>query len=213
MKSNLKYALAIFLTVTFAEINGQIKSGYVFGLNLSTMTLKYKGISYDPETPVGIHFGGFLEIPVIGNFAFKPSLLLSAKGSDYVIDTLDVSISPIYIEVPLNILYSFGSDVVRVSLFAGPYFACGIGGYKIVSGGELREISYGSGLNDDLRPFDIGLNLGAGINIKGVLISFQYGLGLENISPVAAFDSEINNKVIGISISSGGPAYRTTFGR
>jgi hypothetical protein len=53
-----------------------------------------------------------------------------------------------------------------------------------------------------LKPFDIGLNFGAGINIKGLMISAQYGIGLANLSPVTIGDSEMKNKVIGISISS-----------
>jgi len=46
------------------------------------------------------------------------------------------------------------------------------------------------------------LNFGAGINIKGLLISAQYGIGLTNISPMASADIKMKNKVIGISISS-----------
>jgi len=128
--------------------------------------------------------------------------LFSAKGSNYKIDTVDISLSPIYIEVPVIAIYSFGSDAVKISLFAGPYFAWGVGGYKIESGDKLKNISFGSGKNNDLKSFDIGFNFGAGINFKGLLISAQYGLGLSNLAPVTINDSEIKNKVIGISISS-----------
>jgi len=213
MKNYLKSALVIILMVAFTEMHAQIRVGYVFGMNLSTITLKSNGISYDTDMPVSFHFGGFFEIPVIDNFALRPGLLFSAKGSNYVIDSLEVSLAPIYIEVPVNAFYSFGSDVVKVSLFAGPYFACGIGGYKIVSGGQLEDLNYGSGGNDDLRLFDVGINLGAGVNIRGFLISVQYGIGLANISPVTAFDTEMKNKVIGISISAGSPGLSTSFGR
>ena len=190
-------------------MHAQLRSEYVFGLNLSTMTVKTMGISCSTKTPIGFHFGRFFEIHLEGNFALQPSLLFSAKGSDYKIDTSDISISPIYFEVPVNAVYTFGSHAVKVSLFAGPYFACGIGGYKIESGGELKYINYGSGENHDLKPFDIGLNLGARVNIKGLQISVQYGKGLANISPVTTFDSEMKNQVIGISISG----LNTKFGR
>jgi len=202
MKIYLKYALAILLMVSFTDVQAQIKPGYIFGLNLSTITLKTKGISSRPETPAGIHFGGFLEIPVIGNFTLQPGLLLSAKGSNFKIDSTEFSLAPVYLEIPVIAVYSFGSDVVKVSLFAGPYFACGIGGYKIESEGAFRYLSFGSGENKDLKPFDFGLNFGAGVNIKGFMISAQYGIGLLNILPSTTTDSEIKNKVIGISISS-----------
>ena len=202
MKNYLKLILVIFLAVTFTDMHAQIKSGYIFGLNLSTITLKTEGITSNPDMPAGIHFGGFLAIPIKRNFSLQPALLFSAKGSNYKIDTVEFSLSPIYIEVPVNAVYSFGSDVVKISLYAGPYFAVGMGGYKIISGGELKNIMYGSGVNKDLKVFDVGLNFGAGVGIKGLLISAQYGMGMTNLLPVKTTDSEMKNKVIGISISS-----------
>jgi hypothetical protein len=202
MNKHIKYILAIFLTLALTETEAQIKPGYIFGLNLSTIALKNNDISSNPNMPAGIHLGVFLDIPVKGNFTFQPALVFSAKGADYGIDSVDISMAPTYMEVPLIAVYSFGSDAVKISLFAGPYFAGGIGGYKIVAGGPLKDLNFGSGENDDLRFFDIGLNFGAGVNIGGLMISAQYGIGLVNISPVTTDDMEMKNKVIGISISS-----------
>jgi len=202
MNKYVRYILAIFLTVAFSETYAQIKTGYIFGLNLSTITLKTNDISSNPNMPAGIHLGVFLDIPVKGNFTFQPALVFSSKGADYAIDSVDISIAPTYMEVPLIAVYTFGSDAIKISLFAGPYFAGGIGGYKIVSGGPLKDLNFGSDENDDLKFFDIGLNFGAGVNIGGLMISAQYGIGLANISPVTTDDTEMKNKVIGISISS-----------
>jgi Outer membrane protein beta-barrel domain len=202
LKNYLKLALVIFLTVTFSELEAQVKPGYIFGLNLSTATLKGKGISSDPKVQIGIHYGGFIEVPLNYNFTLQPGLLFSAKGSNYKIDGAEVSISPIYIEVPVIVVYSFGSDAVKVSLFTGSYFAYGMGGYKIQSGGELKSINFGSGETSDLKSFDIGLIFGIGVNIKGLLFSANYGIGLADISPETSVHSEMKNKVIGISLCS-----------
>ena len=202
MDKNVKYILAIFLAVAFTEAQAQIKPGYIFGLNLSTITLKSNSITSNPNMPAGIHLGVFLDIPVKGSFTFQPALVFSAKGADYAIDSVDISMAPTYMEIPLIVVYSFGSEAVKISLFAGPYFAGGIGGYKIESGGPLKDLNFGSGENNDLKFFDIGLNFGAGVNIGGLLISAQYGIGLANISPVSTDYMEMKNKVIGISISS-----------
>ena len=168
MKSYFKFIPAILLTLSFTQTDAQIKPGYIFGLNVSIITLNPKGIESAPDKPLGIHFGGFLEIPLIGNFSFQPGFLLSAKGANYRIDSVDYSLSPIYIEIPAIAMYSFGSDAIKISLFAGPYFACGVGGYKIEPGGELTNVNYGSDENSDLKRFDIGVNFGAGLNIKGL---------------------------------------------
>jgi hypothetical protein len=193
-------ALTIFLMVAFTEVQAQVKHGYIFGMNLSTMTLKTKDLTSKPDMPAGVHFGGFFELPLSGPFALQSGLLFSAKGSNYKIDTTEFSISPIYIEIPVMIACSFGSDIVKVSLFAGPYFAYGLGGYKIESGSDLKNINFGNGFYSDMRPFDAGFNFGAGINIRGFLVSVQYGIGLTNLAPSIMSDSVMKNKVIGISV-------------
>jgi hypothetical protein len=202
MKSCLNSVLIFFLLVTCQQSSAQVKPGYIFGINLSSITLSTKSISSKPDRPVGLHFGCVFEVPVKGNFKLDPAILLSAKGSNYKIDSVEFSLSPIYIEVPLTAVYSFGSDEIKISLFAGPYFACGVGGYKIMPGGELKDINYGSGKSSDMKSLDFGINFGAGVNFRGLLISAQYGIGLTNIAPESTTDLEMKNNVIGISISS-----------
>lgn len=200
IKNYLKSALAIGLLAISTVMSAQMKSGYRFGLNLTTMTIKTKGIASKPETPMGVHFGGNYEIPLKGNFSLLSGFLFSSKGSDYKIDSIDFSLAPTYIEIPVNLAYNFGSRATKISLFAGPYSAFVIGGYKIVSGSGFKYLAFGAGRNNDLKSFDFGFNFGVGVNIKGYLISAQYGIGLTNLSPTD--DSKMRNMVIGISISS-----------
>jgi hypothetical protein len=200
-KNNLVFSLAVCLILVSPDMHAQIKSGYIIGFNISNMNLKTSGTSFEAETMTGIHVGVISEIPLKGNFILQSGIVFSAKGSIYKIDTTDVVISPIYVEVPFNARYSIGSDFVKVFLFAGPYIACGVGGNKD-TGGELKKIKFGADENDDLKFFDFGFYFGAGVNIKGFVISAQYGLGLANISPATSVYSEMKNKVIGISLSS-----------
>jgi hypothetical protein len=202
MKNILKPVFVIFLMLAFTDMYSQIKPQFIFGLNLSSLTLNTNGIKSETKLSPGVHYGAFIEIPVAGNLTLQPGLVFSAKGSDYKIDTSDFSIAPIYIELSVLPVYSLGSGTVRISLFAGPYLACGIGGYKIGSGGELNDITFGSAEKCDLKPFDLGLVFGAGVNIRGFLVSAQYGIGLVNLSPSGSADPEMKNKVIGFSVSS-----------
>jgi hypothetical protein len=200
MKICLKSVFAILLIITSANIHAQIRPGYMIGYNIATMKLNASGTDFESETMTGIHVGIISEIPVKGNFDLRSGLIFSAKGSILKIDTSEVTLSPIYIEVPVNLKYSIGSDMLKISLFAGPYFACGIGGNK-ETGGELKKINFGSGENDDLKIFDIGFNFGAGLIIKRLIISAQYESGLLNLLPVTTGDSEMKSKVIGISVA------------
>ena len=203
MKNTLQSLLVLFMIFAFTGVQAQVKFGPKVGMNLSTMTLKSSGISLDPKMLVGFHAGVISEIGLAENLFLQPGVLFSSKGSKYEItfleQTFEFSMAPGVIEVPVNILYSFGTGSARLNLFAGPYVAYGITG-KAKSEGESLDISYGSTDQDDMKPFDFGLNFGAGVNINGLLISAQYGLGLANLAPDTSGDSEMKNSVIAISV-------------
>jgi hypothetical protein len=190
--------------LAFTSLQAQVKFGPKAGMNLSTMTLKSSGISFDPKMLVGFHAGLVSEIGLTDNLKLQPGILYSSKGSKYELtlfeESFDFSMVPAFIEVPLNVLYSFGQGETKFNIFAGPYFAYGIGG-KFKSDGETEDIIFGTSEDDDMKPFDIGVNFGAGVNIKGFLVSAQYGLGLANLTTEDTGDTEMKNKVIGISVA------------
>jgi hypothetical protein len=201
MKKYLRSVLVITLIVSFTDVYSQFKSGYMIGLNLSSMIYIDKGENIVPETWAGIHFGGLFEIPVAGGFTIQPGALFSAKSTGYEIDSGQYSIGPIFIEVPIRAVYSFGSEKFKVSFFAGPYFALGIDGLMI-SPTNTESMQFGSGYNHDMKPFDVGFNFGGGVSIHGLLITGQYGYGLVNLAPVTSDGSEMRNRVWGISFAS-----------
>jgi len=200
-KNYLRFTLLIIMLVSFADVYAQLRSGYMIGLNLSSMIYTEKGEVRDPETWPGIHFGGLFELPVAGGFSVQAGALFSAKSTGYEIDSGQYSIGPIFIEVPIRAVYSFGSAAFKVSFFAGPYFALGIDGLMI-SPSNTTSMQFGSGYNHDMKPFDMGFNFGTGVSIHGLLITVQYGYGMVNLAPVTSDGSEMRNRVWGISFAS-----------
>lgn len=204
MKNFLKFSLVVCLTVFVTNIQAQVKFSPKVGLNLSTITLKSMGISFDPKVFVGFNVGVVSEITLSGNLKLQPGILYSAKGSKYSVIvfgvTEKVEIKPNFIEIPINAAYKFDLGSAKLILNAGPYFAYGIGG-KIKSGGESVDISFGSGENNDMKPFDCGLNIGAGIEIANFLFSANYEFGFTNLAPVKTDNTEMKIKVFGLSIA------------
>ena len=171
---------------------------------MSTIVLKSSGVSIDPKTAIGFHAGIISEITLTDNFILQPGILYSAKGSKYEIGYLGqsfaFSIAPSYIDIPVNLVYYYEAGAVKISVFTGPYFAYGIGG-TTESLGQSSDINFGSEENDDMKPFDMGLNIGAGVKFSSLLISAQYGFGLTNLSNGSVSDTEMKNRVIGISLA------------
>lgn len=200
MKKNLKFLLVIFCLFVAISVQAQIKFGPKIGLNLSTMTLKQSGISYDSKTRAGLHLGLIGEMPLQNNFNIQTGFFFSMKGSKFSGSSSDLTISPNYLEIPVNALYKYELGSAKLLLFAGPYFAYGIGG-KIKVNSESEDIKFGSGDNNNMKAFDMGLNFGAGIEISDFQITAQYGLGLANLASVTTNDEKMKNRVFGISIA------------
>jgi hypothetical protein len=200
MKNSLKTIPAFLLVFAFTNMHAQVKFGPEIGINLSTMTAKSMGISLDPKTLIGFHLGVMADVPLSGPISLQPGILYSAKGSKYKYFSEEASISPGYIEIPVHVAYHLNIEKAQIFVFAGPYFGYGVGG-KAKYGSESQSLKFGSGESDDLKPFDVGIDLGAGVNLNGFLVSVQYGLGLANLSPVTTDNTEMKNRVIGISVA------------
>ena len=192
------FSLIIIFFIDSSDLSAQVKSGYRWGINMTTMSINHQGNKIKAETPFGVQFGGNYEIPLSKNFAFLSGFIFSSKGTDYVINNVDFSIAPAYLEIPANFVYKFGRRSTRLSLFTGPYFAAAFGGYKSDDG--YNTLTLGPQESKDLKVIDFGFNAGIALIIYSQVFTVQYGTGLRDVSPKN--DMEMRNKVIGISLST-----------
>jgi len=199
---HIKISLSLLLIFVYPDINAQIRTDYVVGLNISTMVMKQTGVTFNMRNRVGIHFGQIFNVKVNDYMDLRPGIMLTSKGANFKIDSAEYSIAPVCLEIPLNIAFSLGPEGKRVSVIGGTYFAYGVGGYRIDPNGNFRFLSYGSGDLRDLRSLDFGLNCGVGINLNGFLLSAIYSRGLTNLSTSRDAGSEIKNRGTGISFSA-----------
>lgn len=191
-----RYVVIAILMLNISVVNAQKKSGYNFGVNITTTPMSYEGTTIRSQLPFGIHFGLNYEIPLNRRIGFQTGFLFSSKGAEYTINNSDYLIDPDYIEIPFNSVLNFGKKQ-SISIFAGPYFSCAFSGYKIEPVGGYRKLSFGSGANNDLKYIDAGFNFGVNLNVKHYIFSIQYGIGLRNLSPKS--NIEMFSKVFGIS--------------
>ena len=191
-------SLIIIFFIDSSDLSAQFKSGYRWGINMTTMAINYQGKNIKAETPFGVQFGGNFEITLSRNYAFLSGFIFSSKGTDYAINNVDFSIAPAYFEIPANFVYKLGRRSTRLSLFAGPYFAAAFGGYK--SDKVYKTLTLGSRESKDLKVIDFGFNAGIALIIYSQVFTVQYGTGLRDVSPKN--DMEMRNKVIGISLST-----------
>lgn len=156
-----------------------------------------------PRFNIGVDY----EIAVAPDFYFAPGLFFATKGSKYEYEGVDVEekITLNYLEVPLNLVYKpvLGSGNLIVAF--GPYLGYGLGGkYKLegseggVSASVEEDITFGSNEDEDLKPLDVGANIGFGYMFgAGLSLQFNTQLGLVNISHD---DDAIKNTGFGLSL-------------
>jgi len=211
MKKGISLFTLMLLLFVTTQSFAQLKFGVKAGLNLANMVNKDKDETYskDYKSKIGFHLGATAEISISEKFAIEPGLLFSTKGFKIEESGVKMTFNLNYLEIPINAVYKIDLGSAKILINAGPYLGYAISGKakadKAVLGdnGDSKEQKIEIG-NDkeksDIKPLDFGLNIGAGVEIKGITIGLQYGLGLANLSPYTDNDAKMNNKVIGISV-------------
>lgn len=188
------------------------------GLNLATILAKDDEENYSENFKMkpGFHFGPTAEFPISDMFSFETGLLLSMKGfKSSETQTIfgetvkyEAKMTLFYLDVPLTAKATYDLGKAKVYGTFGPYLGIGLVGKtktKFTSMGETESDTYdmkwGSDEEeDDLKRLDFGLTVGAGVEIKSILIGLSYGLGLANISSYTDEGQKLSNRVLAISV-------------
>ncbi|HWN88517.1 MAG TPA: porin family protein [Chitinophagaceae bacterium] len=218
----MKQKLILFSIVSLFILSGTNaqKSSIILrgGLNLANVTISENGRVDDAKNLASFQ-AGFIGDVSLGQFiALQPGLLVSGKGSKTQSgETTDANYfkattNPIYLEVPLNLVFKFGANGgPNFFAGAGPYLAIGIAGKNktegkffgtsfrseddiIWSDDDPTTLNYEEGAGFGImKRFDYGLNGTAGIDLKKAVISVNYGLGLAKLQS-GSNNEDDNNK-------------------
>jgi opacity protein-like surface antigen len=198
------------LVLTMASESFAQTFGLKGGLNLANMLIKNDDKTYsdDFKTKPGFHLGVTAEFPATEMFSFETGLLLSTKGFKTSSEDFEEKVSLLYLDIPLTGKASFDVEGVKVYGVFGPYIGMGLFGiyktedtYEGETETESESIVWGSEKGEsDFKRFDMGLTMGAGVEINVIQIGLTYNLGLANISPYSDKGYKRNNRVLALSI-------------
>jgi hypothetical protein len=218
MKKNI--LLTVPLLFILLNINAQ-KSSLILrgGLNLANVTISENGRVDDAKTLSSFQAGIIGDLSLGKFVSLQPGLLVTGKGSKTQsgepsdANYYKATTNPIYLEVPLNLVFKFGAaDGPNFFAGAGPYLAIGIAGKNKTEGKFIgTSFSNESNIewsNDDpttldyeegagfgmMKRFDYGLNGTAGIDLKKAVLSVNYGWGLAKLQSGSNSSEDDNNK-------------------
>lgn len=203
-----------------AGAKAQTSYGFKAGANFAKVTESIKGLSYTSDAATSFYITGYADMPLANNFSIQPGISLQGKGRKVSIAkvaemmgisgaTGDVKHDFMYIEVPVNFVYSIPTgNSGNVFLGAGPYAGIGIhakekrenmSGFSEF-GDNTNGTDSGSFSDAGLKSFDAGANFLAGFKFtNGFLINGGYSLGLTNIMKDSG-DASAKNRVFSVGV-------------
>jgi hypothetical protein len=204
-------SLAYITAITFnANLSfAQIKFGPKVGLNYSKLPNNTKYI-INQQGYSGYQLGVIAEFRLFDDLFLQPGILISSKGSKYIVENNSVSsttgfsnfqFSSYYADIPLNLIYKFDQGLFKLLLAAGPQVGYGLTGKWTATYETSSKLHFGNEINDDLKPFDCGINFGGGFEAGKIQFICQYYLGLKTLSTLTPPLTEQKYKVLSLSIA------------
>ena len=122
---NMKKHILLILPLFFILLNSNAQKSSVIlrgGLNLANVTISENGRIDDAKTLTSFQAGFIGDVSLGQFFSLQPGLLVTGKGSKTQSgEPTDASYfkatsNPIYLEVPLNLVFKFGANDGPISL-------------------------------------------------------------------------------------------------
>lgn len=201
------------------------------GINSTSFAERYNGVDVSDGMRAGVKAGGIVDIGFTRHFSLQPGLFYNMKGAQerYVSTTTtetgtirtdeiknDFRIN--YIEMPMNLEFKVGQPRHGQFIFGGgPYVAVALSGTisndngtevvlpsgRVISTQDNHSSSayIGNTIDDDITPFDGGLNFNLGYqSARGLFVRGNMSFGIANILPKGDADNYIRNWGMGVSV-------------
>ncbi len=188
MKKTICLLISFILLMNYSKAQ-KSSIGFTAGATFASYKLKiedFESISINSKTKVGFTVGVVSSIGLGQHFSFQPALNYIQKGGVLKEEGITDKTTLNYLELPLNFVYNTHSLKGKFFIGAGPSLSIGLSGKDKWDDGsniEPTDIKFGSGEDDDFKPFEAGINFLTGYQCKsGFLIAANYNLGLSNIA-------------------------------
>ena len=198
--------IAALIVVAPSVTTGQpLMSGVKIGIDISSLPNAgevfdqvVKQPSTETSAKFGVTFGGFVILPITGQFSLQPELMFVGKGVKLKEATNNgtVTASLRYLEFPLLLRYATTVGNYPAFLLVGPTL-----GIKASTGAHLDgpngTVDYD--IDSAVRNFDGGIAFGGGIDYHHYVFEVRYTLGLSDIaSDVFPHTDALKNRVFAV---------------
>jgi hypothetical protein len=215
--------VAFFLAATIS-IQAQISVGIKSGVNLADTRVNGLFDNSLPEQTMypGFTVGVIAEITLLNGFAFRPEFNFAQKGfvtdisiTDFELLGIDIPLGARaktrfnYVDMPLLLKYSKGSDLAKLYFIAGPSLGYTLNAHVRPVANLIIDINLprvNIPLNNDIyQRWEVAATMGVGGEFKAgqgkIFGDARYNLGLTNMLQDPIIDFRAKNQ--GIAITAG----------
>lgn len=207
MKRNF-FSLAILLICLQLSVFSQkSRVGATAGVVIANMSSSEDEVNDNKKSKIGFTAGLIVEAPISNNISFQPGLHYVQKGmriteggsSD---DEMGVALR--YAELTMNFVFNSNGENGGFFIGAGPTFSAHLPSktYDKVDGEKtFSDIKFGDTEADDVKGYDFGGNVIAGVRTAGgFILSVNYTRGFYNLVPGNAEGVKLKNSVISVKL-------------
>ena len=187
--------IAVALLFTYSADSFAQTFGVRGGLNMTNMLSKSDAHTADLKAIVGFHIGGTAEFEITDMFSFETGLFLMTMGYKYEVLSVDYKTNLLYLNIPITAKARYELDNFSLYGLFGPYIGLGLSGKN-----NSVDIEWGSGDSDNLKRFDFGWTIGAGVEYEAFMAGLSYNLGLANIMAQTEGGYKAKNRAFLISV-------------
>lgn len=170
--------------------------GVKVGANFANLNFDGEGADISLDRRTGLIGGLFVVVPADRQLALQAEALFSQKGAQSEEGDASGSIKLNYLEVPiLARISSPASNGTSFHLLAGPSlgFRTSAKAESSFDGEEESE-----DIDDDVKRFDLGLVIGAGVEFGRLVVDGRYTWGLTDLNKEEEEGIKIKNRVFSV---------------
>ncbi|MBQ3655436.1 MAG: outer membrane beta-barrel protein [Bacteroidales bacterium] len=209
----------LMVAVMIAAVSASFAQDFTFGARIGMNVANIGGDGDKLEPKIGLKAGVVGCFPLVDNVYLEVGAFYAPKGAKNsesntimgVKVNQDYTVKLNYIEIPICGVYKYEiSSNFAVRGHFGPYFGVGLfGNEKLEINGSTKNSEAGlagyklkafSSKSDECnyKRFDVGLNVGAGIEFSACYLGVQYGAGLSNFNSKNNKDYKMHNNVFSV---------------
>lgn len=215
------FPIIIFILLSCFQIYAQ-SVGVKGGFNFAKVSIDsdYDDLSEHMTLNTGFTIGATFEFPIKSFLSINSDLLMMKKG--YLITEHDYGLlndgeemfrvydktNIYYLNIPVRIKFAHSLKNKLLFIEIGPYLGIALkaiqhyNDYHIGEGSERTKIDiHIGGDNGRFKRTEVGISIGAGIEIKKLKLGFYYDYGLTNIQSKKHDYAKIYNRNFGIAVT------------